>query len=326
LQKFYADKRGLAAGIAVGSFGLGSVVASFTQAALIKQTNVVMTFIIIGSLYFLLSGFFSLLLRFPPPPSHTSIMSQPTLSTSLPQTTTPLATNTTVNSHPTIAVNSHSTLTHHEPTVVSCVRTKNFLLLYLVFFTSVIPGLVMVSRVADMVVKAYYRTDDGTWVVGVNGFFNVLGRLFFGMLSDRLGRLPILMGSLVVQMISLGLMLHGILENQFYMFCATIWSLTACYGAALGLVPSLITDCFGNSMISALYGILLTAWAAGGVIGGIGFTKLIQSQKELSELLKYKICLYFLIPIAGISLILTMFFFWTLRKQAKKKALQKPLA
>ncbi|KNE71541.1 hypothetical protein AMAG_15754 [Allomyces macrogynus ATCC 38327] len=235
LQRWYPEKRGLASGIAVGAFGAGSVVASFTQAALLQSLGPMYCFIVLGITYFVIHLIASVVLRYPAPP----------------------------------------------------------------------------RRLASLPLTA-------TWVVGVNGFFNVLGRLLFGGLSDKLGTFPLFLFSIVVTIISMVVLLFSFHGEMFIVYCISMWVLTTTYGAALGLVPGLLTESFGPKHFGALYGVMITSWASGGVIGGVGFTAVIKAQRHIGvdKTHVYDICIYSMLPLAGLGVLL-MFVLAKLRRRNK---------
>ncbi|KAJ1563439.1 hypothetical protein HK096_000938, partial [Nowakowskiella sp. JEL0078] len=76
LQKFFPEMRGVAAGLAVCGFGGGSIIAPYSQLGLIGSTytkdlntviGVPLTFVVLGSIYFVVMVLAGLVLRMPPP-------------------------------------------------------------------------------------------------------------------------------------------------------------------------------------------------------------------------------------------------------------------
>jgi MFS family permease len=69
LQKWFPDWRGLASGLAVCGFGAGSIIAPFGQNALITANNgnPWLSFVVLGSVYWIVSMSCALILRIPPP-------------------------------------------------------------------------------------------------------------------------------------------------------------------------------------------------------------------------------------------------------------------
>jgi MFS family permease len=321
-QKWYPEQRGLAAGVTLGVFAMGSAIASFTQNALLQSFSPSWTFVILGSVYFLISLPSAMVLRDPPPTT--------TLAAVLGDATEvkakigeevdiPIADDEKPN--PSLKLHDESKQTA-KLTMVDEVLSREFIYIYIMVFFAVIPGLVMISRVADIVKQTFKNPNASTWVVGVNGLFNVLGRALFGIASDRLGRVPLMAFSSIMQMVCMIAMIVSFHQSLFVLFLISMWGLTACYGAALGLVPGLISDCFGSKNVGALYGVSLTGWAASGVLGGIGFTALIKAQRSagMPENRVYDICLYSMIPVAALSMITLGLFVISKRRSTKSPA------
>ncbi|KAI9223543.1 major facilitator superfamily domain-containing protein [Blastocladiella britannica] len=370
LQQWYPDRKGFSAGISVGSFGLGSVIASFSQAALLSQLAPVKTFIVLGSVYFCVHGLASLLLRFPPPDYHVNATqmhllkdqdhgdhiagghvvpkqgaAQPATQTTVRDaeqgTAVPLAHDhqdemvadpmhnlrshemPEDGSHPHVLLGS-APMQEHE--FVDDAKSLNFWIIYAFFFLSVIPGLVIVSRAANMVTASFGQTTStSTWVVGVNGMFNVVGRLVSGILSDKVSRLNLVGCYIIYSIIVMVTMYISLSQNIFGLFIYSMWSLTGAYGATCAVIPGIIGDVFGSGHIGALYGLQMTAWAAGGVIGGVGFTALIEQQKSagVSYSHVYDVCLFSMIPLAAIGFCVVMMF--KLKRSRNKKAVTHPM-
>ena len=40
-----------------------------------------------------------------------------------------------------------------------------------------------------------------------------------------------------------------------------------CYGGGFGTMPSFVLDVFGGKLMPVVYGTILTAWSAGGIVG-----------------------------------------------------------
>jgi OFA family oxalate/formate antiporter-like MFS transporter len=55
-------------------------------------------------------------------------------------------------------------------------------------------------------------------------------------------------------------------RNPWVFAVGVCWTLL-CYGGGFGTMPSFIADVFGTRLMSAVYGAVLTAWAAAGVVG-----------------------------------------------------------
>jgi MFS transporter, OFA family, oxalate/formate antiporter len=52
-----------------------------------------------------------------------------------------------------------------------------------------------------------------------------------------------------------------------WLFGGLICYVLLCYGGGFGTMPSLIQDAFGARRMATAYGLVLTAWSAGGIVG-----------------------------------------------------------
>jgi MFS transporter, OFA family, oxalate/formate antiporter len=98
----------------------------------------------------------------------------------------------------------------------------------------------------------------------VTAVFNGVGRMFWGGLSDRIGRLAafrLMLGSQAVVFAALPAV------GDPWLFGALICYVLLCYGGGFGTMPSLILEFFGPQRMAAAYGLVLTAWSAGGIVG-----------------------------------------------------------
>lgn len=66
-------------------------------------------------------------------------------------------------------------------------------------------------------------------------------------------------------------------------FIVCMWILATFYGGGFGLIPAFLTAQFGSSNIGALHGMILTAWSAVGVIGGLSFSAIFKNQVNKYE-------------------------------------------
>ena len=134
-------------------------------------------------------------------------------------------------------------------------------MMYFMFFSSVLAGLCLIGRMSSMIKYVFHRSkEEGAFVVSVIGFFNLAGRLFIGMASDKLGRrntFLLIIGSQVIVLIAFDPIMKG---GNYWAFTILSWIMCAAYGGAFGSVPAFIADMFGPSNIGICYGVVMTAW------------------------------------------------------------------
>lgn len=92
---------------------------------------------------------------------------------------------------------------------------------------------------------------------------NGAGRLFWGSISDRIGRPLAFAGIFVTQFIAF-LILPHMTTLAGVSVCMAFIGL--CYGGGFGTMPAFVADIFGTRS-GTIYGALLTAWSAGAIAG-----------------------------------------------------------
>eukprot|EP01133_Synstelium_polycarpum_P004238 gene4238-4945_t len=157
--------------------------------------------------------------------------------------------------------------------VVDALLSWEYRLIYLSFLANILFGLVTISRLSSMVQDVFGKDQTtASTIVSINGGFNLLGRVLFAATSDYIGRKPVFIASLTIQVAVIGA-LPTITSNRDYTaFVASMWILTTCFGGSFGTIPAFLSDMFGSNNIGAIQGVTLTAWSLAGVGGGLLFT------------------------------------------------------
>ncbi|HAT46344.1 MAG TPA: MFS transporter, partial [Ktedonobacter sp.] len=91
-------------------------------------------------------------------------------------------------------------------------------------------------------------------------------RLFWGWLSDAIGRPFAFLSMFVIQIITFAL-IPSISTFAILLIPAAIVGL--CYGGGFGTMPAFAADFFGAKNAGTIYGAMLTAWSAGAIVGPI---------------------------------------------------------
>ncbi len=110
----------------------------------------------------------------------------------------------------------------------------------------------------------------GGSVVAYAAIFNGLGRLFWAKISDNIGRKMVFMIMFATQAVLYFLVAKGYVAN-YYVFMIASCYLLACYGGGFATMPAFAADSFGPAYIGKVYGFMLTAWSAAGLIGPFVF-------------------------------------------------------
>ena len=64
-------------------------------------------------------------------------------------------------------------------------------------------------------------------------------------------------------------------ERDPWVFSVLVCYILLCFGGGFAMMPSFVLDVFGAKRMSAVYGVILTAWAAAGIFGPlyVGYLK-----------------------------------------------------
>jgi MFS transporter, OFA family, oxalate/formate antiporter len=113
----------------------------------------------------------------------------------------------------------------------------------------------------------------GGMVVAISAIFNGLGRLFWAKISDNIGRKAVFAIMFASQAVLYVVVALGLVTN-YYVFIIIACYLLACYGGGFATMPAFAADSFGPGYIGKVYGFMLTAWSAAGLIGPFVFANL----------------------------------------------------
>ena len=161
-----------------------------------------------------------------------------------------------------------------EAPLPHCLRSSEFIVMWLVFFFNISAGIAVISFQSPLLQDVWGLTDPtlepeqlaeyGATLIAVSSLCNGLGRLFWGLLSDRLGRVRVFRILLASQLLVFGILMT---ERDPIVFSILVCYIMLCFGGGFATVPSFVLDVFGSKRMSTIYGAMLTAWAAAGIFG-----------------------------------------------------------
>ena len=142
---------------------------------------------------------------------------------------------------------------------------KDFYLLWMIYFIASGAGLMVISSINGMAKKSMGGMAFLAVVVLALG--NASGRVVAGFVSDKIGRKATLLGVTILQAIC---MLLAVPVTETLSFPILLVLLATAigfhYGANLCLFPAFAKDLYGLKNFGVNYGILFTAWGAGGFV------------------------------------------------------------
>jgi MFS transporter, OFA family, oxalate/formate antiporter len=265
--KWFPDRRGLITGLAVAGFGAGAFFFAPLARALITggsyqlfgiglfplpQAGIFGTFTVLGFIFLVTVVLGAQLLRNPPagycPPGWTPPMAA-------------------------------AGAVHAEFTPREMLRTPVFWVLWVTYLAGSTAGLMIIMKAAPIWQSFSLATvveipvahepfvavsSAAAMAVAVLAIFNAAGRILWGRVSDTFGRERTLM----LMFILCGLLLLGLDWMRAYpLYLLGVSMIALCFGGYLALYPAVAADYFGTRNIGVNYGLLFTAYGAGGLLG-----------------------------------------------------------
>ena len=247
--KWFPDRKGLATGIVVMGFGLGALLLSKVLGPLLvlrTEGDLPLVFAWLGVVFAAILIPSSLALR-DPPADFAAAPTNPPDEAESDDDAGPVA------------------LYLHSP---------EFATMWLVFFFNIAAGISVISfqssmlqdvwGLADPTIEPETLAEYGATLIAVSSLCNGAGRLFWGLLSDRIGRVRVFRILLASQMVVFGVLMT---ERDPWVFSALVCYVLLCFGGGFATMPSFVLDVFGAKRMSVIYGAVLTAWAAAGIVG-----------------------------------------------------------
>ncbi|MCC7492396.1 MAG: OFA family MFS transporter [Fimbriimonadaceae bacterium] len=146
-------------------------------------------------------------------------------------------------------------------------RTSLFYLIWLMFFANAMAGLMTIGLVKSLVKDVPGMSEDlAKTAITVLSLANAGGRIMWGAVSDRLGRLNTLTVMFVLQTFAMLFMKTGLDLGvaPAYLLIALVG---LNFGGNLALFPAATADAFGTKNLGMNYGFVFTAYGIGGVVG-----------------------------------------------------------
>ncbi len=152
--------------------------------------------------------------------------------------------------------------------------TLQFYMIWFCFIAGAAAGLMVIGVIAlfgtdALMVSGMAKVDaEGAAAIAMGVFyalFNGLGRIIWGVVSDKIGRKP---------SIFLMCLIQGIAMLLFFFVGGTVWGLWLMaaligfnFGGNFALYPAATADYFGNKNVGVNYGWMFTAYGVGGLLG-----------------------------------------------------------
>ncbi|MBQ8200633.1 MAG: OFA family MFS transporter [Clostridia bacterium] len=240
LMLWFKSTPGLATGLAVAGFGAAKAIATPIMEAMMKSMTVDKMFIILGCVYFVMMFIGHILLAKP--------------------------------------------ADWHEPAkqekgarAIDVIKQKPvvFVGIWLMFYLNITCGLALISQ-EKMIFKAIGLADMVAVLGIVSAVFNAGGRFFLSAAADKLKSRNTMYKFIFIVSLAMTaavVLTQGIVGASagnavlMVLVLALVFAVNAGYGGGFSNVPTLLSDHYGMSNISAIHGITLSAWAIAGLTG-----------------------------------------------------------
>ena len=116
-------------------------------------------------------------------------------------------------------------------TLIEALKSAEMWLMYMMFFCAQITGLLIISKIQNIVATQFNRPDQKVAMNSILGGSNLAGRLFVPLLSDLVGtRKPFFILSCIVQTIYVGILPTLIWNQNYNVFLLAANSIAFFYG------------------------------------------------------------------------------------------------
>jgi MFS family permease len=259
--KWFPDKKGMITGLAVAGFGFGATIwvklADSWFGGLLNTSEVFglpavqSVFLIYGIVFAVLILLGSLVMVNPPEDYRPAGWTPP-------------------------APSSNKVDGAVEFTPREMLRTPQFYALWTVFIFTAVAGIMVIYciKLFGIDTLTFHGVAEAGVITGTAmawyAIFNGIGRIAWGMISDRTGRRTAIIAMTTLQGIAMLMTYHVFINFGLvggFIFAASLIGFN--YGGIFALFPAITADFFGNKQVGKNYGWVFTAYGVAGIAGPI---------------------------------------------------------
>lgn len=243
--KWFTDRRGLAAGIIAAGFGGGTALFIPVIASLLSSEGYRTTFLWTGAFQGIVIVAVAQFLRHPQAPptavATAAAGARPAADAALPG--------------------------GHHFTTAEMLRTPHFYMMYLAFLMMAVGGLLVTLNAGPMAQAWGIGAGALALATSLNALANGASRIFWGWISDRVGREVTMMIAFVLQAGCL-VLVATVGRWSGGLFAATLVLTFFTWGEIYSLFPSILGDYFGTRHATSNYGVLYSAKGVASIFAG----------------------------------------------------------
>lgn len=251
LIKWFPDKRGFITGVAVAGFGAGALVQTIIARAILGAGISVFTvFAILGIIYLIVVLAAAMFMRNPPEgysPGSSRVQQ----------------------------ARGGGGASETDYSLQGALKTWQWFALWALLFLNVTAGISIISEASPMAQEiSGVNANVAAGLVIIISVGNAIGRFLWAWLSDAIGRKWVFFTMFALQAV-LFLLLPAI--SIYFLLAVVAFIIVSAYGGGFGTMPSFAADYFGSRDVGTIYGLMLTAWGVGGVVGPILISAILDS-------------------------------------------------
>jgi MFS transporter, OFA family, oxalate/formate antiporter len=237
--KLFPDKRGLASGIVTAGYGGGTILIAPIANALITSNGVQSALITLGIAFLVVILSCSFLVK-PCPVGF------------IPNGWTPQAMAGGNKASVNIPWNE-------------MIKKPIFYVIASLFLIGALSGMMVTSNASVIGQSMFGLTAaSAALYVSLYSLSNCLGRVFWGSISDKIGRTKCLM---VIYLVIAAMMLTIALSTSVAGFAVAIVGIGLCFGGTMGIFPSLVGEKFGMKYYGVNYGVTFIGYSGAAFFG-----------------------------------------------------------
>lgn len=242
--KFFPDKSGLAGGATTACYGGSSILVPLIATKMLENMPITSAFRILGLVMMGVICCSALVIEACPKGAELEKLK---------------------NNHHTQASELIASTKEYSYKEMLC--TKEFYYMLVLLMCGAFAGMMIISQASPIAQKMMaFDAVKAAGVVSVLAFFNMMGRLMSGMLSDILGALRTLQITFAVSF-GASILLYLSNETRSVCFYVGIGCIGFCFGSIMGIYPGYTAKIFGRAHNSVNYGIMFIGFALAGLCG-----------------------------------------------------------
>lgn len=243
--RWFPDMRGLASGLAVGALGFGTLIIAPVASTLMTtvpsgDVPVLWAFRVLGIAFLIVIAIGGFVIK-NPPPSYKPANWVPKAS-------------------------AQGSVSVKDCTWIQLFGKMDFWVLYIMYISGAFAGLMIISQASPIAqTMAKLTPAVAVGIVASMGLSNALGRVFWGFISDKIGRL----GALLLMFAATSAVMFAlpVLALSHQSLLVAVLVVSACYGGYLGIFPSVCADYFGPKNLTVNYALLFSAFSIAAIAG-----------------------------------------------------------